>query len=311
MVQDRRGIPVHAAANSLLSPQGRISSKHDLNVTLAAASSAAALAVGYPIGFNESTEQHAPWMAPDPTVAEVFLGSTPATGGTWGFKINDSSVEVDVPFDDTAAEVAAIFKAEGYDVTVVLANDTYTITFDGEPEIKILPTVVLTESFTGETASTVTVTAGTSTFGTHNIKGFINPEVTQIGTEAGTAALVVLTGTDTVCTGTTVNAHNLVTGMSITVSGATEAKLNITATITVLSFTTFTYTVAAVSGGTVDSGAYTTTNDTMAIMMVKGQIHASLPESLVASGDVTALRTALKNSLIADGLIVQGLAGRF
>jgi len=307
MVLDRRLTPNNSAADTLLSPQQRISSEFDRNVLLDAADSAVVLGVGYPMGYNENTTKFAPWMAPDPTVAVVFLGSTPATGGTWGFKINDTSVEVDVPFDDTAAEVAAIFKAEGYDVSVVLASDTYTITFDGQPEIETLPTVVLTESFTGETASTVTVTAGTSTFGTHNIRGFINPEDTEIGTETGSITLSRVT---TTATATTVNPHGLITGMSLTMAGAANAAFNVTATITVTGTRTYTYTVAD-SGSTTDTGTYTTTNDTMTLIMVKGRIHASLPQGLVAAADLTALNTALKNDLVEKGIIVEGLARTF
>lgn len=301
----------NAAANSLIHTNKQIFSEYDINITIGSGDASVVYDVGYPFAFNDSTGKHAPWTAPDPTVLAIFLGSTPATGGTWGFKINDTSVEVDVPFDDTAAEVAAIFKAEGYDVTVTLANDIYTITFDGQPEIEVLPTVVGTiADLTGDTASTAVVTAGVGTAGTDKIRGFINPEQAQTGISSGSVALVVLTGTDTVCTATEATAHGLTTGMSLTMSGATESKLNITATITVTTDFSYTYTVAAVSGGTTDSGAYTTTNDQMALMMVKGVITASVPEALVAASDVTALRTALKDSLIGDGIIVQGLVGR-
>jgi hypothetical protein len=48
----------------------------------------------------------------------------------------------------------------------------------------------------------------------------------------------------------------------------------------------------------------------MAIMMAKGIISYSLPSGLVATGDVAALAVAMKDGLIADGIIVQGLAGR-
>lgn len=310
MAQDLRLGSNNAAANTLFAPQGAISSKNDINVSLAAASSSAVLAIGYPIGYNKSTAYHAPWMAPDPTVLAIYLGTTPATGGTFEVVVN-GHLE-DMAFDITAAAATTVLKAAGYDVTVTLASDIYTFTFDGQPEIETLPTVTgdITD-LTGDTASSATVTAGTATNGTDEIKGFVNPNDHSIGTKTGTAALVVLTGTDTLCTATTTNAHGLVTGMSITVSGATESNLNITETITVVTSTTFTYPVAAVSGGTVDSGAYTTTNDTMVMIMVEGTLNASLPESLVAASDVTALRVALKKNLVEKGLIVQGLAGRY
>lgn len=307
MVLDRRLTPLNAAANSLLSPQAQISSELDLNVSLAAADSAVVLGVGYPMGYNESTAKHAPWMAPDPTVLAIFLGSTPATGGNFDITVNDH-IFADIAFDVTAAALVAIFKAGGYDVSVVLASDTYTITFDAETEIKVLPTVTgdVTD-LTGDTASSSTTTAGTSTFGTHNIRGFVNPEDSQIGTETGAITLSRVT---TTATATTVNPHGLVTGMSLTMSGATNAAFNVTATITVTGTRTYTYTVAD-SGTTTDSGVYTTTNETMVLIMTKGTISASLPQSLVATGDVTALNTALKNDLVEKNLIVQGLAGRF
>ncbi len=317
MALNKRLTTNNSAASSLFSTNKKIFSEYDINITIGSADATVVYGVGYPMGFNSVTGKHAPWTAPDPTVLVIFLGTTKATGGTWGFKINDTSVEVDVPFDDTAAEVVAIFKAEGYDVTVVLsetsnADDTYTITFDGQPEIEVLPTVVGTVAdLTGDTASTSTTTAGTGTAGTDRIRGFINPEQAQTGISTGDVALVVITGTDTVCTATQATAHGLTTGMSLTMSGATESKLNITATITVTTDYIYTYTVAAVSGGTEDSGAYTTTNDEMAVMMVKGIIHADVPESFISASDLTAFRTALKDGLIGDGIIVQGLVGRF
>jgi hypothetical protein len=515
MVLDRRLQVTHAGANTLLDPNKRIVSELDINVTIGAADAAAILGVGYPMGYNESTGDHGPWIAPDPTVSVITL--TGATGGTFTITVNDATTSA-LAWNATAAVVAAALKAIGFVATVALGTLIYTITFDGAAEIKVLPTVSanlvgitgdVTESvtvsdgtaqvasptvlnlsigqdvpatggdytitydgntsaaiafddnaaevkahilaigthapdnvtvtriglgditvffddiadllslptvsgtmtnLTGDTApgATATVgdvlslasaseieidvstatggsftvtanglttaaiafdatagevdtallaigftvvtdltsevytivfsgrdevitlptlsgsiipltgdvvaivtTAGTSTFGTDEIRGFINPEPLQVGTKTGTAALVVLTGTDTLCTATTTNAHGLTTGMSITVSGATESLLNVTATITVLTATTFTYAVSAVSGGTTDSGAYTTTNDTMVLIMSKGTIHATLPESLVATGDVAALRTAMKDGLVEKGLIVQGLAGRF
>jgi hypothetical protein len=98
--------------------------------------------------------------------------------------------------------------------------------------------------------------------------------------------------------------------MSITVTGASDAKLNITATITVTSPYTFTYPVAEVDDGVSTTGVYTTTNQIMAIMMSEGTISASLPQGLVAAADVTALNTALKDNLVTRSIYVQGLAGR-
>lgn len=301
----------NAADNSLLSPQDQIMSDYDINVTLDAADVAAVIPIGYPIGFNESTENHGKWIAPDASVIVVDIASR--TGGTWGITINSLVVaNTVIAWNATAAVVKELLRVNGFNVTVVLDTKIYTITFDDPEQIKVIPATLsgdVTQLTGGSADATATAAGGTSTNGLNDIKGFVNPNIIQVGTKTGTAALVVLTGTDTLCTATKVN-HGLVTDMSITVTGADEAKLNITVDITVLTGDTFTYAVAAVSGGTVDSGVYTTTNDEMAVIMVKGVIHQDLPASLVATGDVTALNTALKAGLIADGLIVQGLPGR-
>jgi len=150
-------------------------------------------------------------------------------------------------------------------------------------------------------------TAGTATNGLQRIRGFINPYDAQSGITTGSVAIVVLTGTDTLATATQTTPHGLATGMSVTVSGATESLLNVTATITVISPYAFTYAVSAVSGGTTDSGAYTTTNDVTTTMMVKGTIHYDDIAALLAIASLSALQTALRNDLVPDGLIIQGL----
>lgn len=305
--------PNNAAANTLQSPNKRISSKYDKNVTLDAADVAAVLDIGYPIGYNESTGNHGKWIAPDPSVFVVDIASR--TGGTWGMTINTLVIaNTVIAWNATAAVVAELLRVNGYNATVALDTKVYTITFDDPEQVKTIPSVLsgdVTQLTGGSADATATATAGTSTNGLNKVRGFVNPNQTQVGTETGSVALVVLTGTDTLCTATQTTPHNLTTGMSLTVSGASEAKLNITATITVLTTTTFTYAVAAVAGGTVDSGAYTTTNDTMAVIMVKGEINAAVATDLVAVGDVTALQTALKDGLIGEGIVVQGLAGTF
>ena len=64
----------------------------------------------------------------------------------------------------------------------------------------------------------------------------------SIGNESLTISSI--TRSSTTATATTAQAHNLSTGCSVTVSGATQTDYNITASITVTSPTTFTYTVA-------------------------------------------------------------------
>lgn len=510
MVLDRRASVNRAAANSLLSPGKQISAKMSKNVSLAAADSAAILDIGYPMGFNDSTGKHAPWMAPDPTVSVITL--TGATGGTFTITVNGVATGA-LAWNASIVVVAAALKAIGFVATVALNTLVYTITFDGQAEIATLPTVSadlsgitgdLTEGvtvndgtaqeasptvlnislgqdvpatggdytityggnttsaiaiadnaaeikahilaigssppanvsvertgladikvtfddiadllslptvsatvsgLTGDTASgseatagdvlslasasdieidvgsatggtfTVTVngsttaaiafdaavgavdsallaigftvstalvsttytitfsgkdevitlptlsgsiipltgavvdivtTAGEATNGTNQIRGFINPNQTQVGTKTGTITLSRTASATAVATQST--PHGLVTGMSLAVSGASDADYNTTATITVTSEFTFTYTALGSDTDT-DSGTYTTTNETMAMMMTEGTISASLPEGLVASSDVTALRTALKDNLFIRSIYVQGLAG--
>ena len=311
MVFDPTNTTQNAAANSLLNPNKRIISEEDINVSIDSTDAAVLLDVGYPMGFNKTTNMWGPWMAPDATVFVVDIASR--TGGTWGMTV-DSLVIANtvIAWNATAAVVTELLRVNGYVVTVDLTSKVYTITFSNTPEIETLPTVSgdVTQLTGGSADATATATAGTATLGKQVVRGFVNPEVIQTGINTGTAALVVLTGTDTVCTGTLVN-HGLRVGMSITVSGATEAKLNITATLTAVTSDTFTYTVAAVSGGTVDSGVYTTTNDIQAVVMVKGKINRNVPSALVATADVTALDTAMKTGLIAAGLIVQGLNNKY
>ena len=293
-----------SAANTLYKNQKRISSKYDQNITIAAAGAGSLLEVCYPMGFNKVTSKHTPWVAPDPTVLEIFLGTTPATGGTFGVTVNGNDPEVDIAFDATTVEVEAALKGLGYDVSCELAASTYTITFDGQAEIETLPTVVGTVAdLTGDTASSATTTVGTATNGADRVRGFINPNDTQTGITTGSVSLSRVT---TLATAVQATPHGLATGMSVTVSGADNAAFNVTADITVTSDYAFTYAVAD-SGSTSDTGAYTTTNDEIATMMVKGEVHYDDVWPLVATADVTALQAALRADLIPDGLIVQGL----
>lgn len=234
MALGQRELKTDAAADSLLSPNPRISSDYDINVTFGPTASDTALAVGYPVGYNSTTGKHGLWTAPDPTILTVTL--TGATAGTWGVTVNGQTIaNTVIAYNATAATVVAELKAIGYDVSVDLTSSVYTITFDADAEVSVLPTVTgdVTQ-ITGGTPTAV-ATAGTATGGTHDIVGFVNPE----------------------------------------------------------------------DDSTDD------TDDEMIMIMVKGIIHYDLPASLVAAGDVTALQTALKDGLVAKGLIVQGLAGRY
>ena len=302
---------VPSDANTLKKNQKRISSKYNQNITIGAAGAAVVLPEAYPIGFNTSTGKHAPWMAPDPSILTVDINDR--TGGTWGITVNSLVIaNTAIAWNATAAVVTELLRINGYNVTVDLTTKVYTITFDDPTEITTIPSTLSGDvtQLTGGTGATAVETEGASTNGTDRVRGFIHPNDSQTGITAGssiTDGAVVLTGTDTLCTVTTLNPHGLASTMSLTFSGADEAKLNITATITVLTEHTFTYAVAAVSGGTVDSVSYTTTNDQITVMMVKGEIAFGDITPLVAAADVTALQTALRADLIPDGFIIQGL----
>jgi hypothetical protein len=197
----------------------------------------------------------------------------------------------------------------GIIATVALASKVYTITFAAENWIKVIPATLsgdVTQLTGGSADATATAATGTSTNGTHNIRGFIHPNPLQIGTKTGSVTLSRVT---TLATATSAVPHGLTSGLSLTMAGADNAAFNVTATITVTTPFSYTYAVAD-SGATTGSGTYTTTNQSMVIIMVRGEIAAALPQSLVATADVTALNTALKNDLIERGIIVQGLAGR-
>jgi len=296
------------STDPILTTNKRIVSEKDLNVTFAAVNSAAVLGVGYPVGFNESTGNHAPWMAPDASILVVDIASR--TGGTWGMTVNSLVIANTVfAWNVAAAVVQEALRVAGFNATVVLDTKIYTITFSDEAQIKVIPATLegdVTALTGGSADATATETAGTSSQGTHNIRGFIHPNDLAVGTKTGSVTLSRVT---TLATATQATPHGLVTGMSLTMSGADNAAFNVTADITVTTPFSYTYAVAD-SGATTDAGAYTTTNQEMVIIMVKGQIAAEVPQALVAVGDVTALNTALKNDLIERGIIVQGLAGR-
>jgi len=128
------------------------------------------------VGYNETTGYYAQWMAPDPTVLEVDTGG--ATGGTWGLTIDGIAIANSTFANDaSAALVAATILAEtGVDATVALDAGVYTITFDADTQVANLPTVTgdVTQ-LTGGTDEAATATAGTASYGTHIIRGFVWP----------------------------------------------------------------------------------------------------------------------------------------
>lgn len=73
---------------------------------------------------------------------------------------------------------------------------------------------------------------------------------TQSNYSIGNAALTIstLVGVTTTATATTLGPHGLVSGMKVTVSGATPSSFNVTAVATVTSANTFTYPTASYTG---------------------------------------------------------------
>lgn len=118
-----------------------------------------------PVGFNEATGNAAKWMAPDPTVIVLNEDGAVTIDGQATGTIDVSAA--------TVATVKGELLALGITATVTEATDVFTITLDGEAQVTTVPTV-------SATGATNTVTDGTSTFGTHKIKGIVWPEPIQL-----------------------------------------------------------------------------------------------------------------------------------
>jgi uncharacterized phage protein gp47/JayE len=84
---------------------------------------------------------------------------------------------------------------------------------------------------------------------------YANQAASTVNNYTGSIGLLSYNANGTV-TATTNNAHTMSTGLSITISGASQSSLNGTFTITVLDIYTFTYTVGAGLGLLPDSGTY-------------------------------------------------------
>jgi len=138
-----------------------------------------------PVGYNSTTGYYGAWVAPDPASLEVDTGG--ATGGTWGLTVDGIAIANTVlAYNATAAVVeATILASTGIVASVTLATGVYTITFDADPQITtvVVSTGDVTQ-LTGGTDEAATATAGTSTYGLHNIVGFVWPdEITLSATE--------------------------------------------------------------------------------------------------------------------------------
>jgi uncharacterized phage protein gp47/JayE len=93
--------------------------------------------------------------------------------------------------------------------------------------------------FTGVAATSIPIATAIQ-----RADGFLY-ETQALGTLASqTISISSLTRSGSTATVTTTSNHNLATGVSVTIAGATETQYNITATISVISNTQFTYTVS-------------------------------------------------------------------
>lgn len=160
----------------------RVSMHERIVAIMGTSAGAETLATCTPVGYNSTTEYFGAWVAPDPASIEIDTGG--ATGGTWFITVDGTSTGT-FAYNATAAVVTATLLGMGYDATVELAAGVYTITFDADTQITIVP--VLTgnvASLTGGSGEAATVTAGSSTYGLSTVVGFIWPDdVTLSATE--------------------------------------------------------------------------------------------------------------------------------
>jgi hypothetical protein len=91
-----------------------------------------------------------------------------------------------------------------------------------------------------------------------------------IGDESVT--ITSLTSSSTTATATTAYPHSLQTGNKVTVSGATETNYNVTASVTVTSPTTFTYTIVSTTSPATGSPVFTA-----------GDFHTARPVRIVGA----------------------------
>ena len=144
-----------------------------------------------PVGYNESTGYYGAWVAPDPTVLVVTL--TSAASGNWTVTANGVTT-ANIAYNATAAAVVEAIRLIGHDVTVSKEEAVYTITFGDEADITTLPTVSGTVSGITGGSPTAVATAGTATYGLHNIRGFVWPETVQLSATKQVQGQIMVSG---------------------------------------------------------------------------------------------------------------------
>lgn len=128
-------------------------------------------------GDTESSATAVPGteVVPDPTTLEIDLGS--ASGGTFTITVGASTTAA-IAYNATAEAVVTAVGLISHTVTDVLEDGVHTISFGSLTDLVTLPTVSAT--LTALTDTIYDITIGTTTYGTHNIVGFVNPEVVTL-----------------------------------------------------------------------------------------------------------------------------------
>lgn len=165
---------VQESASDIFATYKKVSMHERITAVFGTDAGPATLATTQPVGFNDSTGYYGAWLAPDPASAEIDTGG--ATGGTWFVTVDGISTG-NLAYNATAATVEATLLGMGYDASVVLASGVYTITFDADPQVAVVPALTGDVSgLTGGSGEAATITAGSSTFGLSKIVGFVWPD---------------------------------------------------------------------------------------------------------------------------------------
>lgn len=149
------------------------------------------LAPGYPVGYNSTSGKYAKWMAPAPSKLVVTL--TDASAGNWTVTANGVTT-ANIAYNATAAAVVEAIRLIGHAVTDVLAASVHTITFGSDADIIVLPTISGTVSGITGGSPTAVATAGTASYGTHKVQGFVYPNAVQLDDTTTTQGVVMVAG---------------------------------------------------------------------------------------------------------------------
>jgi len=110
-------------------------------------------------------------IVPDPTVLTITLGTV--SGGTFTITVDGTETSA-LAYNISAANLVTALGVAGVVATDVLAAGVHSITFGALAQLVSLP--VITADLADLTGTFVTITAGTTTYGTHKIRGFVSPE---------------------------------------------------------------------------------------------------------------------------------------